>query len=157
MKKLFLIIPFIFLAVQVSDAGTVPEKYKQAMDAFHSGEYSEAYYLFEGFLKGYSLIDEKYAAAKYYSADALLNLGEYEGAAAGFEFLANNYNFSNFRHEALYKLGLIYFKQGQYAKSRARLQLLLAGYPESDHTGSALYWIGESYTKEGKEDDAINF
>ncbi len=157
MKKLFLLIPVFLFAAQVSAAGSVSEKYKEAMDAYHSGEFAEAYYLFSDFLKGYSLIDEKYAAAKYYSADALLNLGEEEGAEAGFEFLVNNYDFTNFRHEALYKLGLIYFNQAKYSESRARLQLLLADYPESDHTGSSLYWIGESFTKEGKEDEAIKF
>jgi TolA-binding protein len=157
MKKIKFIIPLILVALQISFAGTASEKFKQAMDAYHSGEYAEAYYVFSDFLKGYSLIDEKYAAAKYYSADALLNLGETEGAAAGFEFLTNNYRWTNFRHEALYKLGLIYFDQGKYAKSRGKLQLLLAGYPESDHTGSALYWIGESFTKEGKEEEAIKF
>ena len=157
MRKFLLLIAIVFISFRISAAGSIPEKYKLAMDAYHSGEYAEAYYLFQSFLKGYSLIDEKYAAAKYYSADALLNLGEQEGAAAGFEFLVNNYNFSNFRHEALYKLGLIYYSQGKYAKSRIKLQLLLSDYPESDHTGSALYWIGESFSKEGKEDDAIKF
>ncbi len=157
MKKIILIIPIILLSLQVSKAESLSEKYKKAMDAFNTGEYAEAHYLFEEFIKGYKLIDEQYAAAKYYSADALLNLGEPDAAAAGFEFLVNNYKWTNFRHEALYKLGMMYFEQGKYAKSRVRFQILLAEYPGSDHVGPALYWIGESYTKEGKEDDAIRF
>ena len=157
MKKIIIIFSFIFLFIRILEAEPLAEKYKKAMDAFNSGEYAEAHYLFEEFIKGYKLIDEQYAAAKYYSASALLNMGETEGAAAGFEFLVNNYSWSNFRHEALYKLGLIYYEQGKYSKSRARLQVLLYEYPESEHTGSALYWIGESFTKEGKEDEAIKF
>ncbi len=156
-KKIIYIFSFLFLFFQVSQASTLSEKYKKAMDAFNSGEYAEAHYLFEEFIKDYKLIDEQYSAAKFYSAESLLNLGELDGAIAGFEFIVNNYNWTNFRHEALYKLGLIYYDQGNYAKSRSRLQLLLAEYPESNHTGSALYWIGESFTKEGRENDAIKF
>jgi TolA-binding protein len=156
MKNTIIIISFIFLFVQMTGAETLPEKYKKAMDYFNSGEYAEAHNLFEEFIKGYNLIDEQYSAAKYYSADALLNLGEQDAAATGFEFIVHNYTWSNFRHEALYKLGLIYFQQGKYSQSRGRFQLLLE-YPESDHTGSALYWIGESFTKEGKQDEAIKF
>ena len=157
MKKIILIIPIILLSLQVLNAESLPEKYKKAMDAFYTGEYAEAHYLFEKFIKDYKLIDEQYAAAKYYSAESLLNLGESDAAAAGFEFLVNNYKWTNFRHEALYKLGMIYFEQGKYAKSRVRFQILLDEYPSSDHVGPALYWIGESYAREGKENDAIRF
>src|SRR5690606_32583387 len=101
--------------------------------------------------------DELYSTAKYYSADALLNLGHKDAAAVGFEFLVNNFHWSNFRDRSLYKLGLIYFEGKQYFNSRVNFMQLLDEYPNSDHTGSALYWIGESFTIEEKFEEAINF
>src|SRR4030067_2024483 len=133
------------------------EIYSEAMNAYNSSLYSEAYRLFDKFFSEYQLKDELYATAKFYSADALLNLGDKDAAAAGFEYLVNNFNTSNFRDKALYKLGQLYFDSKQYSKARARFERLLYEYPNSEHSGTTLYWIGESYAAENRFDDAIDY
>lgn len=162
MKKIFSLLFFIILIFQFSFAQTekthsVSEKYTKAMHAYYVKNYIEAHKLFEEFIESYNLIDELNATAKYYSADALLNLGETDAAAEGFEFIANNYDWSSFRDEALYNLGLIYFQQEKYSLCRSILRLLLEEYPSSEFAGSSFYWIGESYTKENKQNEAIRF
>jgi len=133
------------------------EEFSKAMDAYNSGLYAETYRLFQGFFNNYEMKDELYAAAKYYSADALLNLGDKDAAAAGFEYLVDNFQSSNYRDGALYKLGLIYFDTKQFSVARARFETMLNEYPRSEHTGNALYWIGESYSAENRLKDAINY
>lgn len=136
---------------------TVSEKYSSAMNAFHSKQYAEASLLFEEFFSEYKIVDEIFASAKYYSAESLLKLGRKNEAAVTFAYLADNFHWTNFRKDALYNLGLIYFNLGNYAESRNRFKQLLNDYPESQYTGSALYWIGESYTAENKPGEAIRF
>jgi TolA-binding protein len=156
MKKIILI-SFILNSFIIIRAQTSAEIYNEGIKAYESNHFADAHKLFEKFFSGYSLMDELFATAKYYSSDALLNMGQLDAAAAGFEFVVNNFLWSNFRDRALYKLGLIYFDTEQYLKSRSRLQSLLDNYPESEHTGAALYWIGESYTREDRLSDAIQF
>jgi TolA-binding protein len=153
---IFSIISFIYISSQ-SFSQTASERYSAAMSAYNSLQYGKAHHLFEEFFNQYDLYDELYSTAKFYSANSLLNLGEFDAAAAGFEFLVNNFEWSSFREEALYKLGMLYFDTGEYSKSRVRFQKLLKEYPETEHTGSALYWIGESYTAENRNEDAIEF
>lgn len=136
---------------------TVSEKYSSAMNAFHSGQYAEASLLFEEFFNEYKIVDEVYASAKYYSAESLLKLGRKNEAAVTFAYLADNYHWSNFRKDALYNLGLIYFNLKSFEDARKRFKQLLNEYPESQYTGSALYWIGESYSAENKTEEAIKF
>ena len=99
MKKITFLILFL---LQVNLFSFDPaQKFSEAMDAYNSSLYSEAYRLLEDFFSAYELKDELYATAKYYSADALFNLGDQDGAAAGFEYLVNNFQSSNFRDRAL--------------------------------------------------------
>ncbi len=155
MKKLsFLLILFI---TACSWSQTTADKYDQAMAAFNNRQFSTAVRLFDDFFTEYNLTDEQFAAAKYYYSDALLSLGEKNAAAAGFEFIVNNFDWSAFRYKSLYKLGIIYFEEGMYDESRKNLKKLLDEYPETEHTGSALYWIGESYTKQNRLQEAISF
>ncbi|MDO8549533.1 MAG: tetratricopeptide repeat protein, partial [Ignavibacteria bacterium] len=133
------------------------EIFSEAMNAYNSSLYSEAYRLFDKFFSEYDLKDELYATAKFYSADALLNLVDEDAASAGFEYLVNNFHTSNYRDRALYKLGELYFDSEQYSKARARFERLLYEYPDSEHSGTALYWIGESYTAENRLEDAIDY
>lgn len=135
----------------------VSEKYDVAMEAFHNHQYAQANRLFEQFFSDYKIVDEVYSTAKYYSAESLLKLGRKDEAAITFEYLVTNYFWSNFRDEALYNLGMIYFSEAKYEKSRLRFRLLLKDYPESEYVGSSLYWIGESYSAENKLDEAIKF
>lgn len=135
----------------------VSEKFSSAMVAYNSGQYAEASLLFEEFFKEYKIVDEVYASAKYYSAESLLKLGRKNEAAVTFAYLIDNFHWSNFREDALYNIGLVYFSLKNYENSRIRFKQLLNEYPESKYTGSALYWIGESYTAENKTDEAIKF
>ena len=133
------------------------EIFSEAMNEYNSTLYSEAYRLFDKFFSEYQLKDELYATAKFYSADALLNMGDKDAASSGFEYLVNNFSTSNFRDRALFKLGQLYFDSKQYSKARARFEKLLYEYPNSEHSGTALYWIGESYAAENKLDEAIKY
>ncbi len=156
MKKVVILLS-ILLSISCLQAQTAAQKYNAAMKAYQSHEYAQANNLFNDFFSEYQLTDGLYATAKYYSADALLNIGEYNAAAAGFEFFINHFAWSQFRDEALYKLGIIYFRQDEFELSRDRLRKLLSEYPGSDLAGSALYWIGESYSKQNKLQDAVRF
>ena len=157
MKRLLLSISLLILLSQNVFSQEPSKVFSKAMDAYHSGLYAETYRLFQGFFNHYEMKDELYATAKYYSADALLNLGDKDAAAADFEFLVNNFQSSSYRDGALYKLGIIYFDTQQYSKARARFETMLYEYPNSEHTGNALYWIGESYSAQNRLKDAINY
>lgn len=146
------------LTIQISlFSQSVSEKYSSAMNAFHSGQYAEASLLFEEFFDEYKIVDEVFASAKYYSAESLLKLGRKNEAAVTFAYLADYFHWSNFRLDALYNLGLIYFDLKKFEDSRIRFKQLLNEYPESQYSGSALYWIGESYSAENRTEDAIKF
>lgn len=127
------------------------------MDAYYGREYAQAHRMFEDFFSDHSLMDEMYASAKYFSADALLKLGRLNEAAINFEFLVNNFTWTNFREEAIYNLGLIYYSQENYDEARRNFKMLLDEYAGSEYTGSAYYWIGESYSVENRLEDAILF
>lgn len=152
-KNIFLIIYFIFSGELFSQSAA--ELYSSGMKAFQNKDYVEASIHFDKLLLDYSDIDEMHSAARYYSGESLLNLGEKQAAKERFEFLVNNFRWSSFRDAALYRLGLIYFDAKHFEQSRNRLNTLLAEYPSSEFVGRSLYWIGESYVEEDKIDDAI--
>ena len=157
MKKIIYILSVLILTVKINFAQNIADKYSQAMDAFTSHRYVEAYNLFEEFFHEYKLIDELNSTAKYYAAEALLNMGKKESASVELKYLIDNFKWSNFRDKALYDLGLVYFDLNRFAESRDALIKLIDEYPSSEYAGSAMYWIGEAYTKQGKIDDAISF
>lgn len=156
MIKNYLIL-FSILLSSFSYSQSVSDKFDRAMTAYHSEQFVQANRLFEEFFNEYKLIDELYATAKYYSADALLKLGRKNDSAIGFEFLVTNFLWSNYRYKSLYNLGLIYYDTRRFDRARERFTQLLREYPESEFTGSALYWIGESYSEENRLQEAISF
>lgn len=135
----------------------VADKMSSAMENYHQSHYADARRIFDELINHYTLEEEQYAVARFYSADASLKMGEIDIASAGFEFIVNNINWSKFREEALFTLGLIYFNENSFSKSRERFVKLLNEYPGGEHTGTAFYWIGESYAKENRLEDAIDF
>ncbi len=156
--KIPLIILISFLLVNTAlFPQSVSEKFSSAMDAYQIKLYADAQKLFEEIFDEYGIEDELYAAARFYSAESYLKMSKRDEAATGFEFIANNITWSNFREESLYNLGLIYISQKRYAKGRIRLTQLLDEYPSSEYTGTAFYWIGESYAQENRLQDAIDF
>ncbi len=157
MKKILLAVIILISLEKLSFAQTVAKEYSKAMNAYQKKEYAEAGILFQKFFSGYKITDGVYATAKYYASDALMKLGEFDAAAAGFEFFVNHFSWSGFADDALYNLGLIYYKKGEYDKSRERFVQLINEYPESEHAGSAYYWVGQTYSRQNKPEDAIVF
>jgi TolA-binding protein len=135
---------------------SLSEKFNLAMNSYNSSQFVEANRLFDQFIEEHTEYDELYATAKFYSAMALLKIGNIDASAVRFEYIVKNFAWSAFRDKSLYELGLIYFDRKNYTSSRSNFKKLLDEYPESDYSGSALYWIGESYSKEDKLEDAIN-
>ena len=155
-NKLYIVLFLLFTLISLH-AQTTADKFRSAMSAYDRHQYAIANQLFQKFFLEHHLSDELYATAKYYSSEALLNLGEKDAAATGFEYLVNNFKWSNYRDKSLYNLGLIYFQTKQYIKSADRLKMLVDEYPKSSFSGMGYYWIGEDYFKAGKLEDAIDF
>ena len=147
----------LFIIFTSSNSQSVSQKFAGAMEQYYQERYASAYNLFRDISDDYGIDDELYASAKYYAADALIKLGEKDQAAAELEYIVNQINWSNFREEALYHLGLIYFDNQKYSTARLRFTTLLKEFPEGKYSGSAMYWIGESFAEEDKLDDAEDF
>ena len=155
--KILFSLSFIALQFSFLFSQSLEETYASAMDDFARGAYSSSYQKFKSFISAESVATEKQAAAQYYAAECMNLLGDVESAIFEYEREATLYRFSNFREEALYKVGLLYFQKKSYAKCRDRLAILIFDYPNNEHYGSAQYWIGETFTVEEKYDDAITF
>jgi len=147
----------LLLFVQVSFTQRVPDTYSSAMEQFNKKEYAAAVQLFDEFFIEYNLKDEIFASAKFFASEALLNLGQYNGAAEGFEYLVNRFEFTNYRDRSLYKLGLIYYQLKEFERSREKFKQLIDQHPATEYYGSSLYWIGESFAIENRLEDAIIF
>ncbi len=133
------------------------EVYTNALREFNNGNYIRANELFNQFFHDYKFNDELYASAKFYSSEAFYNINKLNEAIPGFEFLVNEFRYTNYRDKSLYRLGLIYNKLGDYHLSRDKLKTLINEYPKSEYYGSALYWIGENYADENNLEEAVNF
>lgn len=155
MKKQILIIILLFCSTLLPQ--NTNEQYEQALYDYSRGAYSAAYPKFKEFTSLYEGNNPLTASAQYYAADCLYRIGDNTGAVFEFEKVVTFHQLSNFREEALYKLGLLYFNLAQYEKCRDRLSLLIETYPENEHYGAAQYWLGEAFTIEGKYKEAITF
>ncbi|MGE5679936.1 MAG: tetratricopeptide repeat protein [Bacillota bacterium] len=158
MKKVFFLILF-FLTVSTVTVlpQSIPEGYAAAMNAFNQGNYSRSYELFSQFYDSRGIDDDLSSTAKYYAAESLLRLDRVDAAIAAYEFFTSRFVLSNYRDEALYKLGILYYGKKEYANAREKLQLLLEDYPTSQYAGTSHYFIGDSYVKEGNLKDAVSF
>ncbi|MGE5458117.1 MAG: tetratricopeptide repeat protein, partial [Methanococcaceae archaeon] len=158
MKKIFLLATYLLLVYTVCFPQNNPSGYSEAMEAFHNKQYAKSYELFNQFINQYRGTDDILSStAKYYSAESLLRLNQIDASISAFEYFVNNYKGSNFRNDALYKLGTIYFDRREFENSRQKLSTLLEDYPESDNAGSALYFIAISYSEQGRFDEAIKY
>ncbi|MFC2102972.1 tetratricopeptide repeat protein [Bacteroidota bacterium] len=135
----------------------IPDNFTRAFENYFNGNYVAAYVQYSEISNDYGISDEIYAASKFKSANALLKLGQKEKAAAELEYIANHIVWSNFREEAFYNLGLIYFEFNNYSLARDRFTSLLKEFSRSTYSGSAMYWIGETYSAQNKLDEAIEF
>jgi tetratricopeptide (TPR) repeat protein len=135
----------------------ISSDFTRAYENYFNGRYVKSYVQFSEITNDYGISDEIYAASKFNSANALLKLGQKEKAAVELEYITNHIVWSNFREEAFYNLGLIYFEYNKFSIARERFTSLLKEYGGSKYSGSAMYWVGESYSAENKLDEAIDF
>ena len=131
--------------------------FSEAMELYNANHFTEAR---EGFLNismKHDLDENLVVSSKYYAADCLLKLGLLNGTIQEFEYFVNKYKFSNFRVEALFKLGTTYFELGDYPKVREKLLILIDKYPGYKKAGLVYYWVGQSYANENKYIEAEEF
>lgn len=153
MKKLLI----LFLFISVSLFNIFPQNisnYYKAMNVYNSAEFPEAVKLFQKFYSDYTYKDEMYSTAKFYESDALWKMGELDAAAVGLNYLIENFYNSNFRADALYNLGSIYFQLKRFDKSRFYFLKFTEEFNSHNNYGSAFYWMGEAYAIENKFEDA---
>lgn len=146
-KILFFLTLLIFNNITAVDEF---DAYSNALKFFNNKEYATAYSMFKSISEDLSFEEQKRINSYYYTAECLVLLEQFDGAATVYEFLITEYPFSNFREDALYKLGIIYFNRAEYRRARERLSILLNSYPNSINNGSALYWIAESFAAENR-------
>lgn len=147
----------LFLFISVSLFNIYPQNisnYYKAINAYNSAEFPEAVKLFQNFYYDYTYKDEIYSTAKFYESDALWKMGELNAATVGLNYLIENFSNSNFRADAIYNLGLIYFQLKMFVKSRYYFFKFTEEFNNHNNYGSALYWIGEAYANENKFEDA---
>jgi TolA-binding protein len=155
--KILFILAVVLLQSSFIFSQGLEETYASAMDDFSRGSYGASYQKFKSYIAAQSLATEKQASAQFYAAECMNLLGDVESAIFEYEKVITLYRFSNYREEALYKAGLLYYQIKSYSKCRDRLGILVLDYPNNEHYGSAQYWIGETFTVEEKYDDAIIF
>lgn len=134
-----------------------PSELSSAMEAYNRQDYSRAFELFENFYRYNGMDDELSSTAKYYAGESLVKMGQYQAALGALEYFVSRYPWSNYRPQALYRLGTLYFEMKDYSSSRERFSQLIDAYPQSELSGSAYYWIGETYSREDNNQDAISF
>ena len=153
--KQFLLI--FFVVYPVINAQSISEKFASAMSYYNNSEYAAAYSIFHELSSQKNLDDKVASSSGYYSADCLVKMQQFDGAVAEFEEYIDRYPLSQFRDDALYRLGSIYFSKKEYGKCRERLMTLINSYPSSEFTGNALYLVGESFAAENKFLEAEDF
>lgn len=131
--------------------------YGEAMNDFAREAYSSAYQKFQEYSKLPDVTTGQLSAACYFSGECLFKNGDFSGAIFAYSKVADYYRLSNFREEAIFKLGLVYNKTENYGKSRERLFQLLSEFPSTDYKGQAYYWIAEDFLAEQIYSEAFDF
>ncbi|MCK5087851.1 MAG: tetratricopeptide repeat protein, partial [Melioribacteraceae bacterium] len=149
MKRSVHILVF-FLLTHVNIYSQESKIFADAMELYQTKNYTAARELFLKVDHKDDIDKKLISTVKYFAADCLLKLGQLNGAIEEFENFTSVYRFSNYRDEAFYKLGTIYFEKGQYSLVRQKLLILINEYPESEYLGSSYFWVGESYVNENK-------
>lgn len=139
-RKLFIaFVLFFFARIQ---AQSFSQRYNQALKAFNEKDYALAYSLFESFLNERNIDDDLEAQVRYYAAESLFRMGQYEGAAQKFENFINLYEWSNLRLQAFFKLGIIYYNQGKYYLAQSRFERILINFPYNEYLGDVYFYLG---------------
>lgn len=147
----------LFFSIVGAYPQSISQQFTEAFENYYTSRYVQSYSQLSEISNDYGMSDEIFAASKFKSANALIKLGQKGKAAAELEYIINHIVWSNFREEAYYNLGLIYFELKKYSFARKRFSSLLREFGRGKYPGSAMYWIGESYSAENKLDEAIEF
>ena len=131
--------------------------FNDAMELYNNRHYQQARESFNAFALTEDIDENLIASSKYYAADCLLKIGLLNGAIQEFEYFVNKYRFSNFRADALFKLGTTYFELKDYPKVREKLLIVINEYPKYKNVGLSYYWIGQSYANQHKFIEAEEF
>jgi len=154
LKKIILSIALLpsFIFSQINN-----ETYTKAMNYYHQGDYSSAYYLFKKVNENKNVDKNNYSTSGYFAAECLIALGQIDGAASQLENFVEEHPVSNYTDKALFKLATIYFQVARYEDCRSSLTRLLENYPKSEFVPNSFYWIGESFVRENLLDEAESF
>jgi len=131
--------------------------FNQGFRYYNQKEYANAFKIFQKLFLDNNIEGTKKSLSKYYAADCLFNIKQFDASAILFESFVNENIFSNLRESALYKLGELYYHLGSYRKCRERLLTLTESYPQTLFKGSAYYWIAEAYAAEKRYIEAEEY
>jgi len=149
MKTIYKIIFVTFLLFS-SIFSKSENEFSIALELYNSNHFIEARGRFQNISLKEDIDDNLIVSSKYYAAICLIKIGLMNGAIQELEHFIDKYKFSNFRVEALFKLGTTYFQVKNYVQTREKLIILIKEYPNNEKVGLAYYWIGQSYANENK-------
>lgn len=93
--------------------------------------------------------------AKFYSSEALFNLGQYGGAMSGYEYLVNKFEYTSFR--PLHFTNFLYLYMSSIVIYANKVHSHLRELPENSNYGSVLFFTGETYRYEKNYTDALYY
>lgn len=118
-----------------AEVGPIPstdaEAYQKAYDDYLKGDYAAASAGFRAYLRAWSA-GAKVEDARYFLAESLYNLGEYEEAVTEYDALIVRHPRSPYVISATYKKGLSFLDSNQTAQGVILLQQLISRYPDSN-------------------------
>lgn len=155
--KHILVTLILLFSCMTAIAQSSMSKFVEAKDLFENKDYAHAAELFQSVAGSDDVDNVITSTSSYYAALCMLNMNQIQGAISEFEYFIDEYEFSSFRDDALFKLGSLYFELGQHRNCRNTFVELINTYPESEYYGSAYYWIGKSYSEENRFAEAEEF
>jgi tol-pal system protein YbgF len=114
-----------------SDGGGEQSAYTRAFDALKSNDYSTAITRFKDFLRTYPQ-SSLAGNAEYWLGEAYYVMRDFDGAAATFRAVGDDYPKSPKVPDALVKLGLTQIDQKKLTDARATLSQVVQKYPGTD-------------------------
>ena len=119
-----------------------PPEYKQALDAYNSGNYDESILLFQNFALSNppsSLKDN----ILFWIGSNYVKLEMYDDAIKQFDTLLNQYPNGNKAHDSRLMLGLSYYKKGESSRAVDILETALKYNPPADVRGKIMTQLNE--------------
>ena len=122
--------------------GQTPPEYKQALDAYNSGNYDESILLFQNFALSNppsSLKDN----ILYWIGSNYVKLEMYDDAIKQFDTLLHQYPNGNKAHDSRLMMGVSYYKKGESSRAVDVLETALKYNPPADVRGKILSQLNE--------------